>query len=156
MSRRDAAAVRSLPDAMDGRGRVADLLAHRPQAPVRCAFWARFQRLADHGGDFVVANLARRARTRLVVETIHSALRKAIAPRANCCGTDTHLVRDLLVVEPGRRSENNTGPLRQRLRCTVLARQRRQFALLRGFQYDRHRSALRHSRLLASRSRECK
>ena len=84
-----------------------------------------FQRLADRGCDLIVADLARRARARLVVEAIHPALREAIAPCAGRCGTDTHLDRDLLVVEPSGRSENDTRPLRQRLRCAVLARQRR-------------------------------
>src|SRR5262245_24169241 len=56
---------------------------------------------------------------------------------------------DLLVVEPGGCSENDARPLRQQLRRAVLARQRRQFALLFGFQYDRHRTTFRHSRLLA-------
>ena len=60
-------------------------------------------------------------RARFVVEAIHPALREAIAPCAGRCGTDTHLDRDLLVVEPSGRSENDTRPLRQRLRCAVCA-----------------------------------
>ena len=43
--------------------------------------------------------------------------------------------------------------LRQCLRRAVLARQSRQFALLTGFQYDRHRTTLRHSRLPCVKSR---
>src|SRR5207245_4683668 len=96
-------------------------------------------------------NLTRCSWARLVVETIHPARRETFAPSAGGCGTDPNLGRDCLVVEPGRSSENDPRTLRQRLRCPVLARQRRQFALLRRFQYDRHRSALRQSRLLAPR-----
>ena len=113
------------PDAVHGRGRMADLLGHGPQAPMRRAFRTRFQRLADCGRDLIVTDLARRTRTRLVVETIHPALREAIAPCAGRCGTDTHLARNLLVVEPRGRSENDARPLRQRLRRAVLARQSR-------------------------------
>src|SRR5215218_10317414 len=69
-------------------GRVADLLGHAPQAPMRRAFRKRLQRLADRGGDLVVADLPRCARARLVVKTLHPALREAIAPRADGCGTD--------------------------------------------------------------------
>src|SRR5580704_3462408 len=130
---------------MNGRGRVADLLPHGPQAPMRRALRTRCQRLADRGCDLIVADLAWRAGARLVVETLHPALGETIAPGTDRCGADTHLGRDLLVVEPTGRSENDARTLRQRLRCAVLARQRRQFALLRGFQYDRHCSALRHS-----------
>src|SRR5215472_5359556 len=60
------------PDAMHGRRRMANLPGHGPQAPVRRTFRERLQRLADRGCDLVVANLARRARSRLVIETIHT------------------------------------------------------------------------------------
>jgi len=80
--------------------------------------------------DFVVANLARCAGPRLVVETVHTAFGKAIAPCANGRSADTDLGSDLLVVETARCNQHNARPLRQSLRRTVLARQSRQFALL--------------------------
>jgi hypothetical protein len=139
----------SLPDAMYSRGGAADLLAHRPQAPVRRPLWTCLQRLADRGCDFTVADLAWRAGARLVVEAIKPLRRKTIAPCTGRRSTDTDPDSNLFVVEALSGSQNNPRPLRQCLRRAVFTRQRRQFALLRGFQYDRHRTTLRHSRLPA-------
>jgi hypothetical protein len=101
-----------LPDAMHRRGRVADLLSHRPQAPVRRSLRKCLQRLADRGCNLIVTDLARRTRARLVVKTFQPLRRKAIAPRTHRCRTDTDLGGDLLVVEPLSRSQNDPRPFR--------------------------------------------
>ena len=122
------------PDAMHGRRSVADLLGHGPQAPVRGAFGKRLQRLADRRGDGVVADLARRPGAGLVVEAVHAAPGKAIAPGAGGRRANPHLGGHFLVVEAARRGKNDPRPLRQRLRRPVLACQRHQLAFLRRIQ----------------------
>lgn len=102
--------------------------------------WSRLQRLADRARDFVVANLARRAGPRLVVETVHTVVGKAVAPGADRVRADPKLRRDLFVLE-------NACPLRHGLRRAVLARQCRQLALLHVIQHDRDSSSFGHSRL---------
>ena len=116
---------------------------------MRRPLWTCLQRLADRGCDLTVADLAWRAGARLVVEAIKPLRRKTIAPCTGRRSTDTDPDSNLFVVEALSGSQNNPRPLRQCLRRAVFTRQRRQFALLRGFQYDRHRTTLRHSRLPA-------
>jgi len=86
------------PDAMHRRRRMTDLLNHAPEAPVGATPWARLQRFADRARDFVVANLARRAGPRLVVETVHTLVGKAVAPGADRVRADPKLRRDLFVL----------------------------------------------------------
>ena len=59
---------------------------HRPQAPVRRSLRARLQRLADRVGDLIVADLPRRARTRLVVEPVQPSRRSDRAICQPCPG----------------------------------------------------------------------
>jgi hypothetical protein len=127
---------------------MSDLFGHAPEAPVRAAPRFRLQRLADRARDFVVANLTRCAGPRFVVQTVHPAFGKALAPSTDGRSADTDLGCDLLVVEPARCSQHNARPLRQSLRRPVLARQSRQFAPLHIVEYDRNSSSLRHSNLL--------
>jgi hypothetical protein len=70
--------------------------------------------------DLIVADLARRTRARLVAETLHPALREAIAPYPGRRGSDTDLGCDFLVVEPSGRSEND--PRRLPRPCVKVAR----------------------------------
>src|SRR3546814_3266170 len=60
--------AKGFPDAMDGRRRVVDGFSHRPQAPMRRASRRRLQGQPDRLGDLVIADLARPARPRLVVD----------------------------------------------------------------------------------------
>ena len=131
---------------------MSDLFSHAPEAPVCATLWSRLQRFADRVRDFVVANLARCAGERLVVETVHTAFGKAIAPCANGRSAETDLGSDLLVVEPARCNQHDARPLRQGLRRTVLARQSRQLAPPHVIKYDRDSSPLGHSRLPIQRS----
>jgi hypothetical protein len=120
---------------------MANLLGHRPQAPVRSPFGSRLKRLADRGRNLVVTDLARRTGARLVVEPVHAALREAVAPSADGVSAHADLLRDLLVLKSTRRGQHNARSLRNRLGRAVLARERRQLALLRLIEYDRYRSA---------------
>lgn len=109
--------------------------------------WSRLQRFADRARDFVVANLARRAGPRLVVETVHTVVGKAVAPGADSVRADPKLRRDLFVLETASRRQHNARPLRHGLRRAVLARQCRQLAPFHVIEYDRDSSSLGHSRL---------
>ena len=67
---------------------------------MRAARGSRLQRLADRARDFVVANLARRAGPRLVVETVHTVLGKAIAPCADRCAQTPSFAAISLFLSP--------------------------------------------------------
>jgi hypothetical protein len=136
------------PNAMNSRRRVSDLSGHGPQAPVRRAFRARFQSLADQARNLVVANRPRCAGPRLVEKPIYALLSEAIAPGADRHRANADLGGYFLVVEPTRRGQNNSRSFGQRLRSTMLARQCRQLASLRIVEYNLRRSAFRHPRVL--------
>jgi hypothetical protein len=138
------------PDPLHRRRGMGNLFGHGSRAPVRAPFRSRLYSLADRCSDLVVTDLARRTRARLVVEAVHPALGKSVAPRPGCGGADADLGRDLLVVEAARRRQDDPSALGDRLRCTVLARQCRQLALLHLIEYDRNSPPLRHSRPLPS------
>ncbi len=76
---------------------MADRFGHGPQAPVRCAFRTRLQRLADRFGDLVVADLTWRARTRLVVKAVQASDGETVAPHACGMGANAELGGDVLV-----------------------------------------------------------
>ena len=87
-----------LPDAMDGRGRMADRRRHGAQAPVRGARRPRLQRPPDGVGDRVVADPARRARPRLVVEAVQALRGKPLAPLADRAPANAQPLGDQPVV----------------------------------------------------------
>src|SRR5258708_25266449 len=103
------------PDTMDGRGRVIDGVGHRPQAPVRGAFWRRLQGQPDRLGDLVIADLARPARTGLVQKSVQALLGKSPAPFADCVLDSARAFGDRLVFQPVRRQQDDLRALRQAL-----------------------------------------
>jgi hypothetical protein len=132
------------PDAMHRRRRMTDLFSHAPEAPVCATLWSRLQRFADRARDFVVANLAWRAGPRLVVETVHSSLGKAVPPSADRVRADAKLRGDLFVLQTASRRQHNARPLGQCLRRPVLACQCRQIAPYNIVEFDRNSSTLPH------------
>jgi hypothetical protein len=84
---------------------------------------SRLQRLADRRRDVIIADLARGSGTRLVVKIVYAIARIAIAPCAGCVRTHIQLRRDLLVIQPARRRQYDTRPLRQCLRSPMFAGQ---------------------------------
>jgi hypothetical protein len=135
-----------LPDPMDRGRRMAHSRRHSPQAPLRGALGSGLQRLADGGGDLVIADLTWRAGTRLIIQPVHPRTGEAVAPLAGGVGADIELGRDLLVGQPACRGKHDARPHRQRLWRAMFADQRRQRRPLRAIHRDRHGSPLRHSR----------
>jgi hypothetical protein len=64
---------------------------------VRCAFGARFQRLADRRRNLVVADLTRRAGMRLVVKPVHAIAGEPPAPHTCGVRANVEFGRDLLI-----------------------------------------------------------
>jgi len=67
----------------------------------------RLKRLGHHLGDLVVPDLARRARTRLIVETIQALPGKSPPPCPNRQPRDTQFFSDRAIVEPVGRQEHD-------------------------------------------------
>jgi hypothetical protein len=108
--------VERLPYPMNRRGREACGFRNRAQAPVRRVSRRRLERLANDLSDLVVADLARRARTEFVVETIDATLREPPSPLAHCVGRSLHPQRNVFVLQPLRRQQNDPCALGQPLR----------------------------------------
>jgi hypothetical protein len=70
--------VESLPYPMNRRGREARRFRHRAQAPVCRVLRRRLQSSANDFGDLVVADLARRPRSRFVHQTVDAIVRKPL------------------------------------------------------------------------------
>ena len=104
------------PDSVDRRGRQSDGFGQRAQAPMRRVPRRRLQRQTNDLRDLVVADLARRARTGLVVETAEAMLREPPPPFAHRVGGRAHAHADVLVLRAFRRQKDDARPLRQSLR----------------------------------------
>ena len=107
-----------------------------------CRPLVAFPTFADRARDFVVANLAWCAGPRLVVETVHSSLGKAVPPSADRVRADAKLRGDLFVLQAARRRQHNARPLGQCLRRPVLACQCRQLVPYNIVEFDRNSSAV--------------
>jgi hypothetical protein len=83
----------------------------------------RLKGLANDLGDIVVADLARRAGKRLVVEARHSMLGEPPPPFSYGVGRSAHPQADVLVLRAFCRVQNDPRPLRQP--CAVLRRDAR-------------------------------
>jgi hypothetical protein len=142
-----------LPDAVDGRWRMANRRRHSPQAPVRSTGWPCLQRPADRVGDLIVADLPGCARPRLVVEPIQPQPSEALAPFANRAPENPQPLGDQAVVPTFGRRQHNTRSQGQRLSSRTPARQRFQFPSLFRRQLNRRCSALCHPDLLNERIR---
>src|SRR5207342_3286702 len=101
-----------LPDPMDRRRRYARRLRHAARTPVRGVCGLCFERLCDNLLDPVIADLAWRTASRLVVDAIKAMLCEPIAPRPDGLARDAHYTCDLAVVQPIGRAQNDLGPLR--------------------------------------------
>ena len=97
---------------MDRRRRYARRLRHAARAPVRGVCGLCFERLCDNLLDPVIADLAWRTASRLVVDAIKAMLCEPIAPRPDGLARDAHYTCDLAVVQPIGRAQNDLGPLR--------------------------------------------
>ena len=84
----------SPPDAVHRRRRQTRRPGHRAAAPVGRVLRHRLQRPRHHFGDLVVADLARGAGTRLVVEPVEALVGKAAAPGADRQARDLQLLRN--------------------------------------------------------------
>ena len=90
---------------------------------MRRAFGQGLERLSDRYSDFIVSNLARCARSWLVVEPVHAVFGEAVAPSANRMRANPEPRSDLIVLKAAGCRQNDTRPVRQRLRGPMLARQ---------------------------------
>ena len=135
------------PDAMDGRGRVADRRGHGAQAPVRGARGPRLKRPPDRVGDHVIADPARRARARLVVKAVQACAANRSRHLPTVPGK-RQAVGDQPVVTTLRRRKHDAGALRQPLPGRPAPRKQLQLATLLLRKHDLGRFALRHSELL--------
>ena len=136
------------PDAMDGRGRVADRRGHGAQAPVRGSRRSRLQRPPDGVGDCVITDPARRARARLVVKAVQAVHGEPLAPLADRASVEPQPLGDQPIVTTVRRRKHDPGALRQPLPGRSAPRQRLQLATLLHRKHDLGRLALRHPDLL--------
>ena len=130
--------IERLPNPMNRRGREPGGFRHRTQAPVRCVPRRCLKGLANDLGDLVVADLARRAGTGLVVETIHAMLGEPTPPFAYGVGRSAHPQADVLVLRAFRREQHHARPLGQPLRSLAPRRQALKFAPLALRQIDRN------------------
>jgi hypothetical protein len=134
-----------LPDAVDGRRRMTNCFRHAAQAPVRSPRRPAFERSTDRVGDLVVANLARCARPRLVIQPIQPKSCEPLSPFANRPAENAQPFRDFAVMPARCRRQHNARSQRQRLAGRVSARQRFQFAPLFRRQLNRGCFALCHA-----------
>jgi hypothetical protein len=112
----------------------------------------RLERLANDFGDVVIANLARRARTRLVEKTVNPALGEPPPPFAHRVGGCVDAQADVSVFRAFSREQDDTRPLRQPLRCLPARRQALQLPPLNRRQINRNRR-LAHRQSSANQSR---
>ncbi len=131
--------VEGLPYPMDRRRREARGVRHGAQAPVRRVPRRRLQCPANDFGDLVVADLPRRARSRLVHQPVSAMLRKSLAPLADSIGRCVHPQRDAFVLQPLRGKQNDPSPWSQSLRRSPARRKPQEFAPLALRQSDRNR-----------------
>ena len=137
--------IEGLPDPMNRRRRKPGGFGHRTQAPVRCVPRRRLKGLANDLGDLVVADLARRTGTGLVVETFHAMLREPPPPFAYGIGRSAHSQADVLVLHAFRREQRDARPLGQPLRGPAPRRQALKLAPLARRQINPN-SRLAHHR----------
>jgi hypothetical protein len=104
----------------------------------------RLKRLANDLGDLVIADLARRAGTGLVIETLDPMLRKPPPPFAHGVGRSPDPQADGLVLRAFRGQKDDARPLGQPLRRLPSRRQTLEFAPLALGQNDRN-SHLAHA-----------
>jgi hypothetical protein len=78
---------------------------------MRRALRHRLERLANDFGDVVIANLARRARTRLVEKAIAAMLGESAAPFAQPCRGRADAQADVSVFRAFSREQHDTRPL---------------------------------------------
>jgi hypothetical protein len=98
------------PDSMHGGSRDARRLRHVARAPVGGTLRFLLQRLDDDGFDLIVTDLAGCAASGLVVEAIEPMLDEALAPGAHGLARGAHGIRNLTVVHPLGRAENDLSP----------------------------------------------
>src|SRR3977135_3993653 len=136
------------PEAADRTLTESAAAGHRARGPVRGVGWTFFQRQREHSLDCGIADLARRARARLVRQPLQTARPEAggpFAPRGFC---QVHLLRYLRVRFPLRAGQDDPCPQGQglsRTRTPHPALQR--LALLPAQQQRRNRSPQRHEHL---------
>jgi hypothetical protein len=86
-------------------------------------FRGSLQRQPDRLGNFIIANLARAAGTRLVVKSIHAAICKSPPPFADGVLNRSDAASNHLVLQSLGRQQYNARPLRQALCRTPTPRQ---------------------------------
>ena len=96
----------------------------------------RLERLANDLGDLVIADLARRAGTGLVIKTRHPMFGEPAPPFSNRVGGCAQPQADVLVCHPCRRVQDDARPLRQPLRGLAPRRKALKFAPLAVGQID--------------------
>ncbi len=104
-----------LPNPMDRRRRIAGRSGHAAQRPMRRVGRRLLQRPADRLGNRLVADPPWRARARLVVQPVEPMLGKPPTPFADGGRIRPELSRDLLVLKPGGRRQDDLCPARQPL-----------------------------------------
>ena len=106
-----------------------------------------FQGACDDLRNLFIADLARSARARFVVEPIQTALGKAPAPLADRVRVRPHPLHNGLVLEPVGRRQDNPRPPRQALSRLPAPGQTFQLTPFRFRKGDRHRRSAHRSAL---------
>src|SRR5215510_12648384 len=101
----------SAPDSMHSRCGHARRARQAARTPVRGVLRLRLERPCNDVFNPVVANLARSAASRLVVEAVQAMLCKPLAPCTYGLAARTNSLGDLAVLQFVRRTQDNLGPL---------------------------------------------
>ena len=109
----------SVPDPSDRCVRKACLRRHRTDRPMRGVLWRGPKRTLDDGGDLIVIDCPRSARTGFVQQPFDAVLQKTPTPLADRVLVDANLTRNGLAGNAVRASEDNAAAFRQRPRHTM-------------------------------------
>ena len=132
------------PDTVHRRRGDARRPGHRAAAPVGRTVGHRLQRPRHHLGDLVVADLARRAGPRLIVEPAEPPLGKAGTPQADGPSRDAQLLGDRQITQTVRRQKHDPRPPRRPVRRLATPNPPLKLNPLPIAQNNRNRLAARH------------
>src|SRR3989442_3588041 len=110
------------PDPRDRGLRHSRRARERTRRPVRRVAWGLLQRLDDYPLDVLVADRARRTRTRFVGQPLEATRDEPRSPLADSRLVHAHTRRDRLIRQTLRARQHDPAPQRQRLRARASTR----------------------------------
>ena len=135
------------PNPGDAAPTQASSLGQRARTPMRGVLGLGLESQRDHVLHCSISDLARRARPRLIQQTIHAAFDETRAPTANRLTEHAKTLRHLRVVSPVRAGQDDPSPQSQCLRGASSPRQALQLLSLLSAQHQRRlRPSLSHRR----------